>query len=162
MDTKSKTLFWIFVVLVILSVSASYYRFMVLHDYLIAYEGECDPYSQVCFIGCENDECTSEYYYSQIEKYNPNIFEQCGEDITDCEKAYTCLPEDGDKCSITFCNPEVDGDACEELTEKDYIEAEIDSLEYSDIESDDEMGQDDGENAFEIEEPINDEAVENI
>jgi len=164
MDTKSKILFWIFVVLIVLSTSASYHRFIVLQDYLVAYEGECDPYTQVCFIGCEDDECISEYYYSQMEKYAPNVFEQCGKDITDCEKAYVCLSEDGEKCSITFCNPEVDGDACEELTEEDYVEEE-DSAEYSDSTSEDTEVLNGTEDTVETEEFDNNETnriIENI
>jgi len=142
---------------VILSSSASYYRFVVLDDYLVSYEGECDPYTQVCFVGCEDDECTSEYYYSLMEKYAPNVFEQCGKDITDCENAYVCLPEDGEKCAITFCDPESGADACEELTEEDYIEEEEeeegevegDSMEYSDATSENEEVGPDGEDTVE-------------
>ncbi len=151
MDSRSKILFVIFVVFVILSSSTSYYRFVVLDDYLVSYEGECDPYEQICFIGCEDDECTSEYYYSQVEKYAPNVFEQCGEDITDCENAYVCLPEDDEKCNITFCNPEFNDDACEKLTGEDYIVKKDDSGKYSNTASDDEGTQDTGEDTIETE-----------
>lgn len=149
MDTKSKILFWIFIVLIALSTSASYYRFMMLQDYLVAYEGECDPYTQVCFAGCEDDECTSEYYYSQIEKYAPNVFEQCGKDITDCESAFTCIPDDGEKCSITFCSPDIDGDICEELTVEDYAEDENSVEDMGSVTESEEMPSQETENSAE-------------
>lgn len=90
----------------------SYYRFMIKQDYLVAYEGTCDPAIETCFIGCEDDECTAEYYYSQMVKYAPDLYEECGEDINDCESANVCLSSDRD-CSVTYCDPAVDGDdAC--------------------------------------------------
>lgn len=104
--------------LVILVAIISYVRFVVAQDYFVTYEGECDPYTQSCYIGCEDDECISEYYYSIIEKYVPDLYEQCGPDITNCAEANVCLPSDGDDCRITFCDPEIE--ACEELTRADY------------------------------------------
>ena len=107
------------------AVAVSYVRFMVLHDYVVAYEGDCDPYAESCFIGCEDDECTEQYYYSSIQKYAPNVQAQCGTDITDCDAAYTCLSEDGSDCEISYCDPVIDGeDACETLTEVDMPEEE--------------------------------------
>jgi|GEM_PF-370942 len=152
--------------LIILFIGALYVRFMVLQDYMVAYESECDPYTQVCFIGCEDDECTSEYYYSQMEKYAPNIFGQCGEDITDCDKAYICLPEDGEGCSVTFCDPEIDGDSCENLTEGDYVEEE-NVAEQEDITSDNDAGATmndglDSEDVLENEDVIIDDTAEII
>jgi hypothetical protein len=113
------------VTLLVLVALASYLRFIVLNDYVVAYEGDCDPYTESCFIGCEDDECTKEYYYVTIQKYAPNVEAQCGTDITDCDAAYECLPEDGDQCEITYCDPAVDGgEACETLTEADMEEEE--------------------------------------
>lgn len=129
MDMRSKFLLFVFCTLLILSISATYYRFVVLQDYLVLYEGECDPYTQVCFTGCEDDDCTSEYYYSYVEKYAPNLYEQCGPDITECNDAYICLEEDIDLCTITYCDPEIDGESCELLTENDFVEEEEDELE---------------------------------
>lgn len=109
--------------------AVSYVRFMVLNDYVVAYESDCDPYSESCFIGCEDDECVEEYYYSVIQKYAPNVEAQCGVDITDCDAAYECLPEDRGRCEITHCDPDVDGeDSCETLTESDFTEEELEGL----------------------------------
>ncbi len=88
----------------------SFYRFMVNHDYLVSYEGSCGPSAEKCFLGCEDDACTTEYYYTKIVKYEPDVYKECGPDITDCEAANTCLPEDKE-CSITYCNPET-SDTC--------------------------------------------------
>lgn len=108
--------------LIVLFIGASYMRFIVIHDYMVEYEGECDPATNTCFVGCEDEECTTEYYYSKIQKYAPDIFAQCGADITDCENANVCL--DGEnKCSITLCDPETDGEECELLDENDFLES---------------------------------------
>ena len=121
MGFKDNILKCILTPLILLFIGASYVRFVVNHDYMVAYEGTCDEYTENCFIGCEDEECTTEYYYSKMQKYAPDIFAQCGRDITDCESANTCL--DGEReCSIVFCDPELDGDECELLTEDDFIE----------------------------------------
>jgi hypothetical protein len=105
---------------------------MVLNDYVVAYEGDCDPYTESCFVGCEDDECTEEYYYTLIEKYAPNVKAQCGTDITECDAAYECLPEDGGRCQITYCDPDVDGDeTCEVLMEVDQIQESTEALEVT-------------------------------
>lgn len=115
--------------LIVVMVVVAYVRFMVLNDYVVAYESDCDPYVESCFVGCEDDECTQEYYYSWVQKYAPNVEAQCGIDITDCDVAYECLPEDGDKCEIIYCNPTIDGkDSCETLTESDSIGEELEDF----------------------------------
>ena len=95
---------------------ASFYRFMIEHDYLVGYEGSCDPVSEVCFTACEDDACTEIYYYSNVQKYAPDLVRECGKDITDCEAASMCLPSDHE-CSVTYCDPETNGDACEMINE---------------------------------------------
>ncbi len=102
--------------LLLLFVLTSYYRFMVINDFMVTYEGDCDPSTESCFVGCEDDECTEEYYYSSIERYAPNLEELCGLDITECDDAYTC---DGDEsCTISFCNPATEED-CSSLTNEE-------------------------------------------
>jgi len=127
-------LFFILAPLIIIVGVISYYRFMINHDYMVGYEGNCDPVSEKCFIGCEDDECTEEYYYSQIIKYAPDLYKECGGDITDCEAANICLPEDRN-CSITYCDPEIDGDdACAISAEESDVESnEGESLEDNEI-----------------------------
>lgn len=104
--------FFILVILVIIAGFFSYYRFMVKNDYVVGYEGVCDSATEKCFIGCNDDACTDKYYYTKMQKYAPDLYTECGKDITDCEAASICLPDDR-KCSVTYCNSEIDGsDVC--------------------------------------------------
>ena len=109
--------FFVLVFLVLIIGYTSYYRFMIKNDYIVGYEGVCDPATNKCFIGCEDDACTKESYYSKVEKYAPDLYRECGKDITDCEAASKCLPNDR-KCSVTYCNTEVGGDICKMPTDK--------------------------------------------
>ena len=90
---------------------------MVSHDYIISYEGVCDPVTETCFVGCEDDDCTKEYHYSKIQKYAPDLYNACGKTIINCKTANTCLPSDRG-CSITYCDDEIDGYTCEKITEE--------------------------------------------
>lgn len=119
----SEYIFYLLVPLIIVTSVISYYRFMVNHEYLVGYEGVCDPVTEKCFIGCENDACTKEYYYSEVQKYAPDLSMECGKDITDCEVSSVCLPDDR-KCSVTYCDIEVDGDTCETLTEEPEVQSD--------------------------------------
>jgi len=113
---------YLLVLLVIVVATISYYRFMVKQDYLIGYEGKCDPALKSCFVGCNDDSCTDEYYYSKVQKYAPDLFKECGADITDCTKASVCLPID-QKCSIVYCDQKIDGKTCKLPTETtDYLQ----------------------------------------
>lgn len=124
MKARGNLIFYtLFLLVTLLGVGASYYRFMVIHDYMVSYEGDCDPYTQNCFVGCEDDECLEEYYYSQVQKSASDVYRQCGEDITDCDEAYICLVDDNEKCSVTFCDVETEGDNCETLTVNDILES---------------------------------------
>ena len=111
-------IFFFILVLAIITVSAlSYYRFMVKHDYVVGYQGVCDPAIGGCFKSCEDDACTKVDYYSNMLKYEPDLYMECGKDITDCDAASTCLVNDH-KCSVTYCNPEVSDNTCESPTDK--------------------------------------------
>lgn len=121
MNVRNRLLLIILVPAILIVSIASYYRFMVSHDYLVTYEGECDPASQACYVGCEDDECTEEYYYSLIEKYAADVYSQCGADITDCADAHECLSTDS-ACTITYCDIETESEACEFLTAEDFDE----------------------------------------
>ncbi len=113
----------------------SYNKFIVNHDYIVSYEGVCDPSVQQCFIGCEDEECTEAYYYSKVQKYAQDLYAQCGKDITDCKVANECLLGDR-KCSVTFCSPEIDGEStCSSPSgETEAEESEEVSSENSELE----------------------------
>lgn len=102
---------------IVYAVGASYVRFLVHEDYMVMYESECDAATEVCFVSCEDDECTQQYYYRHIQKYAPNLRAQCGEDITDCVAAQTCLPEDNGRCVVSYCDPTNVVNDCDTLEE---------------------------------------------
>lgn len=112
MHFRDHFLLYTLIPLTILLAVASGYRFMIKYDYDVMYEVECDPATQVCFIGCGNDECTETYYYAEVQKYAADLRAQCGDDITGCEASTQCLPGDRN-CSVTYCDPETDGESCE-------------------------------------------------
>lgn len=111
MDTKSKILFWTLGILVILSVSASYYRFMVLHDYLVQTEIDCDPSYESCFVwecDTEEEECTGnpdeDTWYYKIAYRNEKNIPNCSEEDEECDH-FTC-PEEGEEgCREVLCSP---------------------------------------------------------
>jgi len=96
---------------VIVIVFLSYSRFIVRQDYLVRYEGVCDPATEQCFIGHDGDE---QYFYSQVQKYAPDLYKECGKDITDCESANICLPTDRE-CSVTYCDAGINGNICDNI-----------------------------------------------
>ena len=102
--------FYSIVLCLVITIIASFYRFIIKNDYLVYYESPCDPNTKSCFESCD-DNCT---YYMKVQKYAPDVFVQCGKDITDCKSASVCLPSDR-KCSITYCNPKID-ENCDKIT----------------------------------------------
>lgn len=87
--------------LLVIFIGVSFFRFIIKNDYLVTYEIDCDPSINSCFVG-HDDETNEQYYYSQITKYAPEIYEECGSDITDCENANICLPNEP-QCFIEYC-----------------------------------------------------------
>ena len=113
--------------LFVITAAFGFTRFLENKDYAVTYESDCDPATESCFIGCEDDSCEVLYYYSYIEKRATDVYAQCGQDITECDAAYMCTESDT-YCSITYCDPEVDGDACE-LFDIPVEEASEESIE---------------------------------
>lgn len=104
--------FYTVLALLILLACASYYRFIVIDDYLVSYEAACATETESCFIGCDDDACSSEYYYSLIERPASEVFALCGENVLECEAANFCEGGSG-TCTVTYCDPEMDGEnAC--------------------------------------------------
>lgn len=105
--------------LLILLVGSSYFKFIILQDFTVSYEGFCDPLVNSCFIECEefdeNDKCLSEYFYTYVEREASDLNALCGKDITDCPAADTCTVTET-KCSITYCDPDNDIGLCLETT----------------------------------------------
>lgn len=107
MRFKDHPMLYILVPLGVIAISFSFYRFMVAGTYIVEYEGDCDPATQSCFFACEDEECSSVYYHSWMQKNNADLFTQCGPDITDCEAAFTCLSTDR-HCTIEYCDSSTD------------------------------------------------------
>lgn len=99
---KNHFFMYLLIVATLLTVTFSYSRFLVKNDYIVFYEGDCDPLENSCFIGCNDENCFDEYYYSKVEKNAHDVFAQCGNSIVDCKAATKCLPSDAD-CSIEYC-----------------------------------------------------------
>ena len=95
--------FFILALGIIFVVVFSYYRFMIKYDYIVGYQGSCDPHTGKCFKNCEDDACTKFDYYTEMQKYEPDLYKECGKDITNCDVANVCLSTDR-KCSITYCD----------------------------------------------------------
>lgn len=118
--------------LLILLVAGSFYRFVVLRDYMVTYEIDCDPTTDSCYEYCEDEACAEPYYYAYMEKYAAAVHKQCGLDIIDCESASMCLPEDGDMCTITYCDAETE--ECDEPIEPEEVPEEEIELNAEPIE----------------------------
>ncbi len=108
----------------------SYDRFFIEQDYLVGYEGVCDPFSESCFVGCLDEECSEEYYYSLVKKHAKNLYEFCGNDVTDCENASVCLPGETE-CYIEYCTPDSAQGSCEHLQNQEENPVEIQDLELN-------------------------------
>ena len=97
--------------LVVMVGVASYYRFMIKRDYYVSYNGLCDPAIEKCFTNYEDGVDEKSKYYSKMEKYAPDLYKECGSDITDCKDANECVLGDRN-CSKTYCDNNVAEDVC--------------------------------------------------
>ncbi len=133
MDLKSKILFSVMGVLIVLSISASYYKYMVLHDYIIEAQIDCDPSVESCFVYVcdpEAEECAGNpeddtSYYKYLYRNAKNI-PLCDPADEGCD-ALVCPESEEEGCQIIACSAEtlatyeVDG-AC--TNPVDFKEAE--------------------------------------
>lgn len=112
MDTKSKILFWVVATLIVLSISASYYRYMVLHDYIVEAQIDCDPQLENCFVWqcdieidgeCSEDPEQNIWYYKYLYRNAKNI-PLCDPADEQCT-ALTC-PDGEAECEYVTCTPE--------------------------------------------------------
>jgi len=118
-----KHFFFIFLTLLCaLVVVASFYRFVIRHDYNVEYEAVCNPAEQACFEG--TDENTGDtYFYAKVHKYVPDVPAECGRSVSDCQAASICLPGDTD-CSITYCSntSKLDSEVCAEIVPNEPLD----------------------------------------
>src|SRR4030042_7189710 len=115
LDRKSKILFVVLVILIIGSVAATYWRYMVKRDYIIEAQIDCDPETENCFIWqCdpmsleEGEACTgvpdNDTWYYKIFRRNAKNIPDCDPNDENC-LAYVCDEGEAD-CSEELCTPE--------------------------------------------------------
>ncbi len=123
MDKKSKFFFVVFGLIILGSIGASYYRYMVKRDYAIESQADCDPTVERCFVhvcdpdpNVDGDSCTGNldedtWYTKNINRIAYNI-PNCSQEDKNCTPSVCGIGELG--CSYTLCNegnvPE--GDTC--------------------------------------------------
>lgn len=110
--------------LIVLLISASFYRFIILRDYIVVFEGDCNPESSNCFIGCNDEECTDIYHFVKVRTHASEIYAKCGNNIKDCEAANSCDIKSETRCSVSQCDPVTDGDSCEVIEQTNFNEAQ--------------------------------------
>ncbi len=122
MHFKKYILLYTLIPLLIITVAASYYRFIVLHDYVVAYEIECDPVLQSCFVGCEDDECSAKYHYAIMQRHASDLIELCGVNIVGCDEASICQAGESE-CAILFCDDQTLGHGCDDVGDEEVRES---------------------------------------
>lgn len=150
MDKKSKILFLIMGVLMLGSITVTYYRYIVKRDYIIQAQAICDPYTEKCFVYvCDpetGEECTGDpvedtSYYKLINRNAKNI-PLCDPNDENCD-ALVC-PEGEADCSFTLCDSTEEGIVCNDpaaytlenpVEEEEGIEEESDEEEEATSES---------------------------
>jgi hypothetical protein len=134
MHFRNHILLYVLVPLIVLSAGVSYYHFILANEYVVEYEGECDPTTESCFEGCEDDTCENTYPYKVMEKRASSVRAACGTDITDCADASVCLPDDLE-CSIEYCDPSTldEGEYCfsAEVEESEEGSADEEQIEVT-------------------------------
>lgn len=103
-DKKNWLFFGGMFLLVVLSVGATYYRYIVARDYFVTFEAPCDPEGESCFLyecdpSVEGAECSENpedntYYYKNIQK-KAYALQSCVGNLGDCLEA-TCVEGERD------------------------------------------------------------------
>jgi hypothetical protein len=123
LDLKSKILFVVLGLFIVGSVAATYWRYIVKHDYIVESQIDCDPETENCFIWqCdpmsleEGEACTGvpddDIWYYKIFSRNAMNIPDCDPEDEDC-LAYVCGIGEAD-CGEELCTPEnvPDGEEC--------------------------------------------------
>jgi len=117
MDTKSKILLIVFVLILAGAVSATFVKYVIFQDYVVEISIDCDPMEESCFrYECdpEWEECTGDpqedvSFYKLLTRKAYNMPE-CDPESPDC--LWDQCPPNEKYCEIADCVPE-------ELTEDD-------------------------------------------
>lgn len=112
--TKSKILFSVLGILIVGSVAVTYYKYMILRDYVIESQIDCDPYQKACFVwqcdptssvdgeACVNDPEVDTWYY-ELAQRNASKVPLCDPDKDENCDPWTC-GLDEPECVQTFCD----------------------------------------------------------
>ncbi len=105
--------FYLITILILVIGIISYNHFFIKQDYIVWYHASCDPSAHKCFVDCGGDSaCAKPDYYSEIQKYEPDLYKECGKDITNCEASNQCLQGDRE-CSVTYCDKNITEKVCD-------------------------------------------------
>lgn len=133
MDKKSKILIYSLVALITIVTAITFSRYMILKDYVVEAQVDCDPYSETCFIWqCDpesdvsGEACTgdpeSDIWFFKVAYRNASNIPLCDPETDETCDPFTCY--DGEKdCEEAFCT--------EENMEAQYASACNDPEEYT-------------------------------
>ncbi len=106
-----KSFFWLvfFLSAIALSVGLAFFRFIVLSDYTIRSQVDCDPYTEACFIYqcdpaaevCSENPEENISFYKLLDRNARNI-PRCNPSSEGCE-ALAC-PENEKGCTVKLCD----------------------------------------------------------
>lgn len=118
MNKDSKMLISIFFGLIVVSAFLAFYKFVVLEDYFIKVETDCDIETESCFISrcdpAEDETCPADpeeqvSYYKFVKKKAGKIA-FCNGGEGDCPPPI-CEPDE--ECKVIICNPDTVEDGVE-------------------------------------------------
>ena len=140
MDNRTKTIFAIFLLSVLLVTFFVYKKYFLDKDYPVYAEVPCDPVTEVCFVyhcDSETDECTGvaeedTTYYKKIER-SAASFPSCDPN----EEACTATSCDGNDvgCIVTFCDSTNEEAECSFPEDFQIIGEEFDLQESVEMDS---------------------------
>lgn len=113
MNTFSKKLLFVLILIIAVSVFYTFYKYIVQKEYTIMAHVSCDPHTESCFfVPCEEADCPTEIeYYKLITKDAANI-ELCDPNNAGCDPL---VCKDGEMgCAIISCSADTasEGEQC--------------------------------------------------
>lgn len=158
MNKLSRVLFFATLVMIVGSSAMAYFRFFVVHDYIVEAQVDCDPYTEVCFVHvCDpsaGEECTGDitedtFYYKRIDRNVKNM-SLCDPNDDTCTDM-VCPPDEAE-CSYTDCDVTLieNGEVCSDpvvYMREHPIAAEGDATDSEPTTNEEGAASDGGENA---------------
>lgn len=140
MDNRTKIVFAIFLLSILLLTFFVYKKYFLDKDYSVYAEVPCDPVTEVCFVyhcDTEVEECTGVIeedtsYYKKIER-SAESFPLCDPNEEGC--VVSVCAENDSKCTVTFCDPSDSESECSSSEDFQVNEEEPDSQELVETES---------------------------